>query len=103
MERSEASSHPSGTPDVARGLLKLLKRCGLPETLENYLDLAYVGHPPISRAEIDEDDIPEQLRGQLDAYFEKHRPAKTPKSDGHIRLTPVDHDPFAEGHEVQNR
>jgi hypothetical protein len=86
---------------VARGLLKLLKRCGLPETLENYLDLAYVGHPPITRGEINEDDIPEGLRDQLDEYLAKHKPEAKHDGAAPVRLIPVDHDPFAD--EVQNR
>lgn len=80
-----------------------MKFSGVEINLKNYLDLLYVGDPPTSRGEIEEDDIPEQLRGQLDDYFDGKKPrppeepdARAPDNRPGPRFTPVDHDPFSE-------
>ena len=49
------------THETEDDIVDALKKYGIPVTRENYLDLAYLGHPPEMTAEL-EANLPEALR-----------------------------------------
>src|SRR5262249_2200273 len=53
---------PGGSESDTDGLLKWMRRYNIPITRENYLNLAYMGKPPVGLTLQEEEELPPELR-----------------------------------------